>query len=251
VGYPVQGRQFVGLVVRPRIDGRTPADLREVAADVVRAAHGLRLPLLVCEIERDLCALVSVAAESEADPLLDRLAQRIARPDVAVAAGRAVLRRSEIATTLLEATQVADALPVGGNGPGPGVHRLADVHLRGLLSLFGPDERLRLFVDRELAPLKAHDRSQGSRTELLAALRALLNHPSSKTEAASSLHLSRAAFYDRVAKIEEVLGVDLDDADVRVSLHVALIADELSRQHLRMPTDRRGISAGRKESMSA
>ena len=57
--------------------------------------------------------------------------------------------------------------------------------------------------------------------------RALLLHPSSKTEAAASLHLSRAAFYDRLARIEAVLDADLDDPDVRVSLHVALVADEL------------------------
>ncbi|NUS41495.1 MAG: helix-turn-helix domain-containing protein, partial [Terrabacter sp.] len=65
------------------------------------------------------------------------------------------------------------------------------------------------------------------RTELLAALRALVLHPSSKTEAAASLHLSRAAFYDRLARIESILDADLDDPDVRVSLHVALVADEL------------------------
>jgi purine catabolism regulator len=57
----------------------------------------------------------------------------------------------------------------------------------------------------------------------------LLSHPASKTEAAASLHLSRAAFYDRLARIEQVLGVDLDDPHIRVSLHVALVADEVAR----------------------
>jgi purine catabolism regulator len=108
------------------------------------------------------------------------------------------------------------------------VHRLDDLHLRGLLALLGDDDRLRLFVDRELAPLRRHDRADGSRTDLVAALRALLLHPASKTEAAASLHLSRAAFYDRLARIETILDADLDDPDVRVSLHVALLADELS-----------------------
>jgi purine catabolism regulator len=108
------------------------------------------------------------------------------------------------------------------------VHRLEGVHLRGLLALFGDDDRLRLFVERELAPLRAHDAAQGGRGDLLHALRALLRHPASKTDAAASLHLSRAAFYDRLAKIEQVLGVDLDDPDVRVSLHVAILADEVS-----------------------
>ncbi|WP_374454518.1 PucR family transcriptional regulator [Nocardioides sp.] len=228
-GFPVRRRRFVGLVVRPRIGTTTPADLDEVAAAVVRAAHGLRVPALVCEVERDLRVLVSAAPSGDAGDLVDRLAARVLpHHDVVVAAGRMVDDRSGIARSVTEAGQVADAAPPTRREHDPDVHRLADLHLRGLLALLGEDERVRLFVDRELAPLKQHDRADGSRTELLAALRALLLHPSSKTDAAASLHLSRAAFYDRLARIQAVLGADLDDPDVRVSLHVALVADELS-----------------------
>ncbi|MCW2736300.1 PucR family transcriptional regulator ligand-binding domain-containing protein [Nocardioides sp.] len=230
-GFPVRRRTFVGLVVRPRVGSSSPADLDEVAATVVRAAHGLRLPALVCEVERDLRVLVSVAPSADADDLVDRLAARVlAHHDVVLAAGRAVVERSGIVRTVTEAGQVADAAPQSrrGQGQDPDVHRLADLHLRGLLALLGEDDRMRLFVERELAPLKQHDRADGTRTDLLAALRALVLHPVSKTEAAASLHLSRAAFYDRLARIEAILDADLDDPDVRVSLHVALLADELS-----------------------
>ena len=230
-GFPVHRRSFVGLVVRPRIGVAAPADLDEVAATVVRAAHGLRLPALVCEVERDLRVLVSAAPSADVDDLVDRVAARVlAHHDVVLAAGRAVTERSGIARTVTEAGQVADAASQSPREQDPDVHRLADLHLRGLLALLGEDDRLRLFVDRELAPLKQHDRADGSRTDLLAALRALVLHPASKTEAAASLHLSRAAFYDRLARIEALLGADLDDPDVRVSLHVALLADEVSGQ---------------------
>ncbi|HSU02967.1 MAG TPA: PucR family transcriptional regulator ligand-binding domain-containing protein [Nocardioides sp.] len=228
-GFPVRRRGFVGLVVRPRVDAAGTVDLDEVAATVVRAAHGLRLPALVCEVERDLRVLVSVASSADADDLVDRVGARIlAQHDVVLAAGRAVTGRTGIARSLTEAGQVADAVPQSRREQDPDVHRLADLHLRGLLALLGEDDRLRLFVDRELAPLKQHDRADGSRTDLVAALRALLLHPASKTEAAASLHLSRAAFYDRLARIESILDADLDDPDVRVSLHVALLADELA-----------------------
>jgi purine catabolism regulator len=50
----------------------------------------------------------------------------------------------------------------------------------------------------------------------------------SKSEAAASLHISRPVLYDRLAKAARVLGADLDDPDIRVSLHVALVADELA-----------------------
>jgi purine catabolism regulator len=228
-GFPVRRRRFVGLVVRPRVGTTTPADLDELAAAVVRAAHGLRLPALVCEVERDLRVLVSAPAAADADDLVDRLAARVLpHHDVVLAAGRVVDDRDQVARSVTEAGQVADAAPQARRERDPDVHRLADLHLRGLLALLGEDERVRLFVDRELAPLKRHDSAEGSRTELLAALRALVLHPSSKTDAAASLHLSRAAFYDRLTRIESVLGADLDDPDVRVSLHVALVADELS-----------------------
>ena len=228
-GFPTRRRTFVGLVVRPRIGTSPPADLDEVAATVVRAAHGLRLPALVCEVERDLRVLVSAAPSADADDLVDRVAARVlAHHDVVLAAGRAVADRSGIARSVTEAGQVADAAPQVRREQDPVVHRLADLHLRGLLALLGDDERVRLFVARELEPLRQHDRSDSSRTDLVAALRALVLHPGSKTEAAASLHLSRAAFYDRLARIEAILDADLDDPDVRVSLHVALLADEVA-----------------------
>ena len=36
--------------------------------------------------------------------------------------------------------------------------------------------------------------------------------------------MSRPSFYDRLRRIEKVLGVDLDDVETCLSLHVALIA---------------------------
>jgi PucR family transcriptional regulator, purine catabolism regulatory protein len=136
--------------------------------------------------------------------------------------GRPVGRAAAIDRTLREAQQVVRSVP---GGAADGVHRLEDVHLRGLLAMIGDDDRLRLFVDRELDPLREHDERTGSR--LLDAVRALVTHPTSKSDAAASLHLSRPVFYDRLAKASRVLGADLDDPDVRVSLHVALLADEV------------------------
>ncbi len=81
----------------------------------------------------------------------------------------------------------------------------------------------------DLWALREVDAGPVGRGSLLPALRALLDHPASKTDAAASLHLSRAAFYDRLAKIERVLGTGLDDPEVRLSLHLALLADDLSR----------------------
>lgn len=223
VKFPIQRRQFVALNLRQRKIGRPD----ELLSATVHAAHGLRTAALVAEVEGDVIVLLSAAPTANLDALVDRLAARLhPSHDLLVAAGRVVDSRDGIAQTVTEARQVANAVTARNAEATSTVHRLEDLHLRGLLALFGDDDRLTLFVERELAPLRKADAA--GRGDLMGVLRALFDHPSSKSDAAASLHLSRAAFYDRLAKIEQILGVDLENPDVRVSLHVALLADALS-----------------------
>jgi purine catabolism regulator len=231
-GLPTSRRQLVGVTLRPVVDATTmsggPGALAdEVIAATVHAAHQLRVPALVCELENDVRALLSFASAANTRKVVDDLAGRVGRRHtVLVGAGRPVTRPSDIDRTLREAQHVVQSLRTGA--PADIVHRLEDVHLRGLLAMLMDDDRLRMFVDRELDPLREHDEHrQGG---LVDAVRALVRHPGSKSQAAASLHLSRPVFYDRLAKAERVLGVDLDDPDTRVSLHVALVADEVARQ---------------------
>ncbi|MEV5827959.1 helix-turn-helix domain-containing protein [Spirillospora sp. NPDC052242] len=204
--------------------------LEDVLAATVHALNEHSVTALVSEVDRDLRAVISLPANAPADAIVDRLAEQIAaRGRVAIGAGRVVIATAHIDRTLREARQVVDAVP--DERAGPIVHRLEDVHIRGLLALLAEDDRLRLFVSRELDALRMHDEKHGD--DLVRALRALAQHPNSKSDAAASLHLSRPAFYARLAKIESVLGVRLDDPDVRVSLHVALLADELHRERHR------------------
>jgi PucR family transcriptional regulator, purine catabolism regulatory protein len=215
-GLPTAKRNFVGLAVRPWGDAPSAALLDDVLASVV---HATRVPALVCEIDHDVRVLLSLPPSAREDRVVDELAARVSHP-VIIGAGRGVPRTGQIDRTLREARHVVDSVRAE---PGDRVvHRLDDVHLRGLLALLGEDDRVRQFVARELDALRAH-------ADLLAVLRALVTHPTSKSDAAAAVHLSRAAFYDRLAKIERLLGLSLDDPDIRVSLHVALIADELSQ----------------------
>ncbi len=216
--------------MRPVVGGSDPSrsttpSLEELIAATVHAAHELRLPVLVCQSDGDVRALLSFAESADSARDVDELASRVCRRHPAiVGAGRPVARISEADQTIKESAHVVSS--VRTPDPARPVHRLEDVHLRGLLTLLGDDDRVRLFADRELKQLREHDRQWGS--GLVDALRALVEHPASKSQAAASLHVSRAAFYDRLAKIENVLGADLNDPDIRVSLHVALLAEELS-----------------------
>ncbi len=231
--FPVEERVFVGILVR-RLNPGGVATIDELLSAIVRAAHGARTPALVCEVDREAHVLLSLPSNVNADTIVDRLGTRLQQlHDVVIAVGRTATNREEIDESLFEAAQILNAIPESDVTPGhrPAVHRLADLHLRGFLALMADDDHLRLFIDRELAALKRHDSgAQGRRIgALMPVLRAHLDHPASKSDAAASLHLSRAAFYDRLSRIEEVLKVDLTDPAVRVSLHVAMMADEVSR----------------------
>jgi purine catabolism regulator len=233
-GLPLSKRKLVGVTLRLRLDSApgtsNPASLvDDVIAATVHTAHELKLPALICEMEHDVRVLLSVPQSADAVRSVDELSTRLSRRHpVIVAAGRPVARAMELDRTLREAQHVVESIRPGTSQVA--VHRLEDVHLRGLLAMLADDDRVRMFIDRELDALREHDGRW--HTGLLDVVRALVTHPS-KSEAAESLHVSRPVFYDRLAKIGRLMGVDLDDPDLRVSLHVALVADEVARQRHR------------------
>ncbi|MGC4896151.1 PucR family transcriptional regulator [Micromonospora sp. DT31] len=144
-----------------------------------------------------------------------------ARPPFVVAAGSGVGSLREARRSLVEARQIAEAarrdprdLPC---------YRLPHIGLAGLLHLLRDEPRLQTFVERELGPLLAYD-AQHPREQLLGTLRAYLEQGRNKSAAAAAAHLSRPAFYERLARIGRILNADLDSVDRCLSLHVALLA---------------------------
>ncbi|PZF88168.1 CdaR family transcriptional regulator [Micromonospora deserti] len=142
-------------------------------------------------------------------------------PGLIIAAGSGVGSLREARRSLIEARQIADAarrdrrdLPI---------FRLPHVGLAGLLHLLRDEPRLQTFVERELGALLAYD-AQHPREQLLGTLRAYLEQGRNKSAAAAAAHLSRPAFYERLARIGRILDVDLDSVDACLSLHVALLA---------------------------
>lgn len=227
-GFPVARRRFVGLRLRSLGLGESPRRSRgpvdDLAATVAAACAERKVPALVTEAEGDVQVLLSCPERGGIDAVVDRLGAAVARNHRArMSAGREAADAGAIGRSLREAGQVIDALAVDADTTI--VHRLDDVHVRGLLTLLADDERLHLFVERELEPLRRHDRE--SALGLTDAVRALLSHPTSKTAAAASLHLSRPAFYARLEKAAQVLRADLDNPETRLSLHLALLAADI------------------------
>ncbi|MFF5056237.1 PucR family transcriptional regulator [Micromonospora sp. NPDC000663] len=145
---------------------------------------------------------------------------------VIVAAGSGVSSLREARRSLVEARQVAEAarrdrrdLPI---------FRLPHVGLAGLLHLLRDEPRLQTFVERELGALLEYD-ARHPREQLLDTLRAYLEQGRNKSAGAAAAHLSRPAFYERLARIARILDADLDSVETSLSLHVALLALEAVR----------------------
>ncbi len=249
LGVPLEGRRLVGVMLRLRGGAlsaalEAQARLRDFTETAALAARERGLAALIGALDDGAVGLlVSLGAADEEHAALegfaaalDRLTDAAAqpagtgptgRPAFLMAAGSSVGSLRDARRTLLEAAQVADAAS-HTNSPKAGTYyRLPDVRLRGLLHLLRDDARLQTYVERELGPLLAYDADND--TDLVRILAVYLACGRNKSAAADAAHLSRPSFYDRLHRVERVLGTDLDQVESCLSLHVALLALEAVR----------------------
>lgn len=117
----------------------------------------------------------------------------------------------------------------------------------GIMRLLVPLSRsgeLAGYVDDELGALLEYDSGHG--TELFRTLQTFLRCDGNKTTAADALFVQRRTLYYRLEKIEKITGLDLEQSDDRLRLHVAVRGFELlhDRRLARARTVREG-RAGR------
>lgn len=128
-------------------------------------------------------------------------------------------RLVDAAGGLEESAHVAEvALAMADGRP---FYRAADVRLRGLIALIRSDPRVQAFAETELRGLLERRATHGD--EMFDLLAGYLDEGGNKAALAKRLHLSRPTLYARLAAVERLLGVDLDDAESRTSLHVAMM----------------------------
>ena len=261
LGVPVDGRQLIAMVLRLRDPAGHPGPLGvsaharvlDIADAAAAACRAERVPSLVGTLDDTRAgAMLSLSPHADPDRVLHGLTARIAErgggsqrvggsqgvggsgsgwDDLVIGVGAAAGSIRDVRRSFLEASQVAD---VAAERPGewfpgsqdrPAFYRLADLRLRGLLHLLRDDPRVQTFVERELGPLLAAEPD----TPLLDVLAAYLAAGGNKAEAAKRAHLARPTFYERLRRIERLLGTDLGSAESRTSLHVALLALEAAR----------------------
>jgi purine catabolism regulator len=237
LGLPQAGRALVAGCLRPLEAGlevpglATEARLREIAHLVATAARQNRLDCLVGVIAQETVGMVvSIPQRLVLQPTLTALAQAVHQALRAHGAGEAVLafgsrveHLGQVRRSLAEAEQVLDSLH---NSPPKPFYQLPDIRLRGLLHLLRQDQRVEMFCERELGALLG----AGDGGELLAVLRAYLDSAGNKSRAAARLGVSRPTIYARLTRVEQLLKVDLDSPESRLSLQVALLAAEESRR---------------------
>ncbi|CAL9317682.1 PucR family transcriptional regulator [Streptomyces sp. SudanB182_2057] len=194
------------------------------------AAVGVPALLGVRPVEGRVLVLVGLRAEAERTAVADRVAAALRagveragmrRPGspppvvvVGVAGGWAAASAG-----LRHAAETATAAQGLTDRPWYDARRL-DIDL--LLWRLRDHPDLAAFVDRAIGPLREHDRR--SRPPLLPTLETYLAHAGRKAETARELHLNRQTLYNRLARIGELLGTDLDDPQTVLALSLALRA---------------------------
>jgi purine catabolism regulator len=201
---------------------------RAVAEEL--ASVGVPVLLGVRPVEGRVPLLVGLRSEAERPAVADRVAAALragveragmhrpgGQPPVVVvgvaggwAAASAGLRHAA------ETATAAQGLP---DRPWYDARRL-DIDL--LLWRLRDHPDLAAFVDRAIGPLVDHDRR--SKPPLLPTLQTYLANAGRKAETARELHLNRQTLYNRLARIGELLGTDLDDPQTVLALSLALRA---------------------------
>jgi|DewCreStandDraft_5_1066085.scaffolds.fasta_scaffold00030_83 purine catabolism regulator len=125
-------------------------------------------------------------------------------------------------TALHESYREAEQAAITGErvyGPGR-VTYFGDLGLYRLLLSLQDSPALREFYEETVAALVEYDRR--NKTELVRTLEGYFEAHDSPTEAAQLLHVHRNTLLYRLRRIEEITGLSLDDAEVRLALHLAL-----------------------------
>jgi purine catabolism regulator len=240
LGVPLEQRRLVGVAVRPRTSVNpapamaTQEVLRDLAEATALAARRAQVAALVGVVDdTSVRALLSLPPHIDVDTVLRKLAKQVHQAagatqravPVVLAVGTTVDRLTGVRRSMVEAAHVADAALRSTSDRL--YHRLADVRLRGLLHLLANDERVTAFSDRELGPLLA--RENGGR--LVNILRHYCEKGGNKSAAAEAAHMSRTAYYQQLGRIEQVLGVSLEDPESMLSLYVALLTLDVQAHH--------------------
>lgn len=212
----------------PGLPDQTDEDRLESLHGLTNAMRAMVLAkgcsALVGESGDRVVAIVAIPGSRPISVVLDEIvtaatAQVVRRHDVQVIAGTS----GEVGVGVLDRA-IEEATVASGFGrnstSGRLVHHFAELGAYQLLARLADGPELERFVDAELRVLLERDRK--TRPRLVATLRAYLRHAGRKAEAARELGIQRRTLYQRVERIESLLGRSLDDQATRTQLTLAI-----------------------------
>lgn len=233
-GLQIAGRTLSGVVIGLHSSDRRTTDAAALVAAARAEARDAGLDALVAQHPERASGMLVLAISSRpersvTDATLTAIAGAVARAAtttggavaVTVALGSEAPGIPGLLASIAEAGQLlARADP--RRSQGVTVVRAEHRPLLRLVTTLGADPRMQEHSELMLRPLIDYDLANAG--DLLEVLRAYASHPGNRTKAAAASHLSRSVFYQRIALIEELLGMDLDDGETVSALHAALLA---------------------------
>ncbi|MFF2125226.1 PucR family transcriptional regulator [Streptomyces olivochromogenes] len=183
-------------------------------------------------------AVRAVTARRDVVRAVQEAFRTVAEAGVTVAVGHAVLagggwlRWSETLRAARTTLELALTVPSAEPGPtgGPVVTSSRALTLERELTRGGVDanrDRLARLVQHTLGPLLAWEAAHPS--DLVRTLEIHLRHGCSPTRTAALLHIGRQSLYQRLERIESLLGLEIDDPDLLGELLAALCAHRIVR----------------------
>ncbi|MDX3758711.1 PucR family transcriptional regulator [Streptomyces sp. AK02-04a] len=229
-----------------RLVGVSAHGARELGV-VDRAARSLGgVAVLRAAFPGDVLALVAmpddavrgVTARRDVVRAVQEAFRTVAEAGTTVAVGHAVLagggwlRWSETLRAARTTLELALTVPSAEPGPtgGPVVTSSRALTLERELTRGGVDanrDRLARLVQHTLGPLLAWEAAHPS--DLVRTLEIHLRHGCSPTRTAALLHIGRQSLYQRLERIESLLGLEIDDPDLLGELLAALCAHRIVR----------------------
>lgn len=200
-----------------------------ILASVRDAILRVGVKALIAPLGQELLLLVGFPPGEEdghrihnnvADAIRGALEQQGIKPaSTAIAIGASRKTFVEVGEDL---QRVREAARAARSAPYERWHDASRVTLVDLLHGMRGSPLLAAFVDDQLRSLIEHDRTRAG--DLLVTLETYLASGARKSETAKSLCLQRRSVYARLERIGEVIGVDLDRPETRLSLGLALRA---------------------------
>ncbi|MFJ1556984.1 PucR family transcriptional regulator [Streptomyces mirabilis] len=229
-----------------RLVGVSAHGARELGV-VDRAARSLGgVAVLRAAFPGDVLALVAmpddavraVMARRDVVRAVQEAFRTVAEAGMTVAVGHAVLagggwlRWSETLRAARTTLELALTVPSAEPGPTGGavVTSSRALTLERELTRGGVDanrDRLARLVQHTLGPLLAWEAAHPS--DLVRTLEIHLRHGCSPTRTAALLHIGRQSLYQRLERIESLLGLEIDDPDLLGELLAALCAQRIVR----------------------